>query len=120
MRMWVRSLVLLSRLSIQHRCEVWYRLQTRLGSCVAAAVTQCRNYSSNLTPSQRTSICHMCGPKKQASKETKKKQRNVTIKIFVGLPTVAQWVKNLTVAAQVTVEVRVQTPAWHSGLKDPA
>ena len=31
----------------------------------------------------------------------------------------AQWVKNLTVAAPVAAEVRVQSPAWHSGLKDP-
>ena len=31
-----------------------------------------------------------------------------------------QWVKNLTAAAQVTVEAWVQSPAWSSGLKDPA
>ena len=30
----------------------------------------------------------------------------------------AQWVNNLTAAAQVTVEVWVQFPAWCSGLKD--
>ena len=33
------------------------------------------------------------------------------------LPTMAQWVKNPTAAAQVTMEVQVQSPAWHSGLK---
>ena len=30
----------------------------------------------------------------------------------------AQWVKNLTTATQVTAELRVQSLAWHSGLKD--
>ena len=32
----------------------------------------------------------------------------------------AQWVKTLTAAAWVSVEVRVQSLAWCSGLKDPA
>ena len=31
----------------------------------------------------------------------------------------AQWVKNLIAAVQVTVEVQVQFLAWCSGLKDP-
>ena len=30
----------------------------------------------------------------------------------------AQWVKNLTGAAWVAVEMQVQYPAWRSGLKD--
>ena len=30
----------------------------------------------------------------------------------------AQWAKNPTAAIQVTVEVQVCSPAWHSGLKD--
>lgn len=39
-------------------------------------------------------------------------------KIFRGgVPAVVQQVKNLTVAAQVTAEVRVRPPAWCSGLK---
>ena len=36
------------------------------------------------------------------------------------IPAVAQWVKNLTAAAQVAAESQVWSPAWHSGLKDPA
>ena len=32
----------------------------------------------------------------------------------------AQWVKNLTTVAQITAEVRVQSPVWCSGLKDLA
>ena len=38
MRMWVCSLALLSGLSIWHCCELWCKLQTWLGSCVAMAV----------------------------------------------------------------------------------
>lgn len=39
-------------------------------------------------------------------------------KLFWGVPTRAQWVKNLTVAARVTVDSWVQSPAQCSGLKD--
>ena len=38
MRTWVRSLALLSGLTIRCCCKLWCRLQTRLGSDVAAAV----------------------------------------------------------------------------------
>ena len=38
----------------------------------------------------------------------------------VGDPSVAWWVKNLTAVTQVAVEVQVCSPAWYSGLKDPA
>ena len=31
-----------------------------------------------------------------------------------------QWVKNPTVAARVSAEVQVRSPAWGIGLKDPA
>lgn len=37
-----------------------------------------------------------------------------------GVPAVAQWVKNLTAVPWATVEAQVQSPAWHSELKDPA
>ena len=36
-----------------------------------------------------------------------------------GVPTVAQWVKNLAEEAQVAAEVWVQSLTCHSGLKDP-
>ena len=36
----------------------------------------------------------------------------------MGVPTVAQWVKNLTTVAQVAAEVQVQSPAQGNGLKD--
>ena len=44
--------------------------------------------------------------------------RRHVIKSFMGVPTIAQWVKNLTAVAQVTAEVQVQSLVWHSGLKD--
>ena len=36
-----------------------------------------------------------------------------------GVLTVVQQVKSLTAAAWVAVEAQVQSPAWHSGLKNP-
>ena len=65
MKLWVRSLVLLSGLRIQHCRELWCRSQTLLGSCVAVAVAEASSYSSNQTPSLGTSICQGCSPKKQ-------------------------------------------------------
>ena len=38
----------------------------------------------------------------------------------MGLPAVAQWIKNPTAVAQVTVEAGVHFLVWHSGLKDLA
>ena len=38
----------------------------------------------------------------------------------LGVPAVAQWVKNLTAVARETVKVWVRSPAWYSGLKDLA
>ena len=37
----------------------------------------------------------------------------------LGVPTVSQWVKNLTVVAWVTAEVWVWSLGWRSGVKDP-
>ena len=42
------------------------------------------------------------------------------MRIVVGVPAVAQRVKNPTAAALVAAEVQVQSPAPRSGLKDPA
>ena len=43
------------------------------------AVAQAGSYSSNSTPNMGTSICHMCGLKKEKK----------------GVPLVAQWLANL-------------------------
>ena len=79
MRLWVQSLALLSVLRIQCCCELWCRLQTRLGSCVAVAVVKAGGYSSNWTPSLGTSICRGSDPRN--GKKMKKKE-NDTIKIL--------------------------------------
>ena len=47
MRTQLRSLASLSGLRIQHCCELWCRLQMRLGSGVAVALASARGYSSN-------------------------------------------------------------------------
>ena len=62
MKMWDRSLVLLSGLKILCCCELWFRLQTQFGSHVSVAVVQASCYSSDLTPSLGTSICCTLGP----------------------------------------------------------
>ena len=49
MKLQVRSLVLLSGLRIRHCHELWCRLQTRLGSCVAVALVKACSYSSDQT-----------------------------------------------------------------------
>ena len=63
MRLQFQSLALLSKLGIWQSHELWYSLQTQLGSCVAVAVAS--NCSSDSTPSLGTSICWGCSPKKQ-------------------------------------------------------
>ena len=47
MRLCVHSLASLSGLRIWDCCELWYKLQTWLGSCVAVAVTQASSHNSN-------------------------------------------------------------------------
>ena len=42
------------------------------------------------------------------------------LKVILGILAVVQWVKNPTAAAQVTVEMQVQSLAQHSGLKGQA
>ena len=75
MRLRVRSVALLSGLRIQCCHELWRRLQTRLGSCIAVAVAEASGYSSDETPSLGTSICHRCGPKKQKEKDKQTKTK---------------------------------------------
>ena len=108
MRTQVQSLASLSGLRIWCCRKQWCRFHTQLRSDMAVAVVQASSCSSNLIPSLGTSICHRGSPKKE--KEKKKVVRRV--------PTMMQWVKNLTAAAQVAVEMQIQFPVWCSGLKD--
>ena len=73
----VRSLASLSGLRIWHCRELWCRSQVQLGSHVAVAVSVAEDIgcSSNSTPSQGTSICHRCGPKKHTHTHTQREKR---------------------------------------------
>ena len=51
-------------LRIRHCRELRCRLQTWLGARVAVALVQAGGYSSDLTLSRGTSICHGSGPRK--------------------------------------------------------
>ena len=73
MRLRVRSLPLLSGLTIRRCRELWCRLQTRLGSRVAVALAEAGGYSSDSTPSLGTSICHGSGPRNSKKKKKKGK-----------------------------------------------
>ena len=87
-RMQVQSLVL-SGLRIQCCQRLWCESQMQLRSGVAVAVVQAGSYSSNSALSLGTSICHMCGPKKE-----KKKQINESLRSSL----VAWCVKDLTLS----------------------
>ena len=52
-------------LRIRRCCELWYRLQTRLRSGVAAAIVQASGYIYNSTPNLGPSICRGCSPRKK-------------------------------------------------------
>ena len=73
MRWQVRFLTLLSGLRIRRCRELWYGLQTWLGSRVAVALAKASSCSSDLTPSLGTSICCGCGPRKDRKRKEKKR-----------------------------------------------
>ena len=50
--------------------------ETQLGSCVAAAVAVADSYSSDWTPSLKTSICCEWGPKKPKKKRDRDRERD--------------------------------------------
>ena len=64
MRLWVRSLALLSELRMQRGRELWRRLQMQLGSGIAVALAKTGGYSSDYTASLGTSMCHGSGSRK--------------------------------------------------------
>ena len=92
MRMWVRSLALLSGLRIQRCRELWCSLQMWLRSLVAMAVASAGSYSSNSTPGLRTSMRPRCGPKKSKNKTNHKKKTKNTGQLFiVSLQSLPSW-----------------------------
>ena len=72
MRMWVRSLVLLSGLMIRRCCELCCRLQMWLGSLIAMALAQAGGYSSNWTPSWEPPYATGVALKRQKDKNKQK------------------------------------------------
>ena len=75
MRLWVRSLALLSGLTIRRCRELCCRLQKRLGSHIAVALAWAGSCSSGWTPGLGTSICHRSGPRNVKKDQKKKKKR---------------------------------------------
>ena len=75
MRKWVRSLALLSGLSICHCHELWCRSQTWFRSGVAMALAYVGSCSSSSAPSLETSMCCECSPKMQKKKPKKKTKK---------------------------------------------
>ena len=78
----VRSPASLSGLRIRCCHELWCRLQTRLGSCIAVAVAEAGSCGFDSTPSLGTSTCPGWGPK---NKQTNK-QKNSFSHFFRLLP----------------------------------
>ena len=77
MTLQVRSLALLSGLGIQHCCELWCRLQTRLGSRVALATAPIQPLAWELAYAE--------GAAKEIAKKDKTKQnKNNNKKIVSG------------------------------------
>ena len=69
MRLQIQSLVSLSGLMIWCCHELWCKSKMWLGSGIAVALAQAGGYSSDLTPSLGTSICHGCSPRKDKKKK---------------------------------------------------
>ena len=75
MKTQVQSLALLSELRIWYFHELWCRSQVRLRSGAAVAVAWAGSYSSDSTPSLRTSIWPECGPKRKKKDAEKSNER---------------------------------------------
>ena len=76
MKLQVRSLSLLSGLRIQHCRELWCRLQTRLGPCIAVAVWRRSAAVSPIRPLAWKPLYAMGVVVKKAKKKKKKKGNN--------------------------------------------
>ena len=81
MRTQVQSLASLSGWRIRHCRELWGRLRTWFGSCVAVAVMQAGSYSSYPTPSLGTCLWHRCGPKKTKGKTKRERDLHLACSV---------------------------------------
>ena len=81
----VRSLASLSGLRSRRCRELWCRSQTWLRSHIAVPVAYAGSYSSNLTPSLATSICHEYNPKKTRKKSWEQVEENSLCQAVVKL-----------------------------------
>ena len=73
MRTQVQSLASLNELRIWHCWELWCKSQTWLKSGIAVA--EASGYSSNSTPSLRTSVCVCVALKRQREREREKERK---------------------------------------------
>ena len=105
MRLRVRSLPLLSGLTIRRCRELWCRLQMWLGSRVAVAVA-----TAPIRPLAWEPPCA-----EGAAQEMAKRQKQ-TKKTSSGVPVVAQWLTNLTRNHEVVGSI----PVLAQWVKDPA
>ena len=115
----VRSLASLS--GFQHCHELWCRSQQH-GWDLVMLWLWCRLAATAPTWTLAWELPYAVDValKKTKKKKERERERNVLRSMKkMGVPNVAQWIKNLTVASGVTVEAWVQSPAQCSGLKDP-
>ena len=82
MRTQVRSLALLSGLSIRCCRELWCRSQMAAWILCCCGCGIGSSYSSDLTPSLGTAICCRCGPKKKKKKKQTKKNPDLNCSAF--------------------------------------
>ena len=117
MRLWVRSLPLLSGLRIRRCRELWCRLQTRLGSSVAMALLWLWRRPVATAPIQPLAWepPYAAGAAQEIATTTTTKKTKRPKKKLLGVPVVAQQ-KQIWL---VSMRTQVQSLALLSGLRIP-
>ena len=100
MRLWVRSLASLSGLQIWRCCELWYKLQTWLGSCVAVAVAMAVAMATAVAP-----VCPLAWePPYAVSAALKSKKKKRTQKSLIHV-----WLKKKVFIKRQNKQVIIET-----------